>query len=286
MNTDTTMTTPTDATTSTDATAHTAGETASAGREGAPAWIDLGTPDVQGAMRFYGELFGWRFEDQGEEFGGYRLVYSGEDLIGGLMDTTGVPAPDGGEVPVAWTVYLRTPDMAAAVERMGAVGGRVLLPPMPVADRGFMGLAFDPAGALVGMWQPGTLEGLDLPMRAGTPVWFEVMSTDFDAALPFYRDVFGWDVHTMADDGWRYATHGPEAESSAGLCDARGVIAEGTPSFWRVYLGYEGIDAGIERVRELGGRLLDGPVDSPYGRLATVADPAGAMFQLIEAVGA
>ena len=37
-----------------------------------------------------------------------------------------------------------------------------------------------------------------------------------------------------------------------------------------------------ERVRELGGALLDGPIDSPFGRVATVADPEGASFQIIQ----
>ena len=40
--------------------------------------------------------------------------------------------------------------------------------------------------------------------------------------------------------------------------------------------------AALEVVREHGGRVLDGPQDSPFGRVTTVTDPAGATFQLNE----
>ena len=39
---------------------------------GTPSWVDLSTTDLDGALRFYGELFGWEFEDMGEEAGHYH----------------------------------------------------------------------------------------------------------------------------------------------------------------------------------------------------------------------
>jgi len=30
--------------------------------DGTPTWIDLGVPDLERAMGFYGSLFGWEFE--------------------------------------------------------------------------------------------------------------------------------------------------------------------------------------------------------------------------------
>jgi len=46
---------------------------------GTPSWVDLATPDVDNAARFYGELFGWTTEETGtvEETGGYRFFLSG-----------------------------------------------------------------------------------------------------------------------------------------------------------------------------------------------------------------
>src|SRR5438876_5417078 len=53
--------------------------------EGVFVWDELGTTDVDGAARFYGELFGWTANDMGPEFGGYRIFQRGETGVGGLM---------------------------------------------------------------------------------------------------------------------------------------------------------------------------------------------------------
>jgi predicted enzyme related to lactoylglutathione lyase len=53
---------------------------------------------------------------------------------------------------------------------------------------------------------------------------------------------------------------------------------EGTPSHWLVYFGVDGVDAAVEKAQAAGGSVLMPPMDSPYGRLAAVADPAGAAF--------
>lgn len=272
-------------------------------RPGAPAWIDLGTDDLPGALAFYGELFGWSFEDQGEEYGHYHLVHAGDALVGGLMSTVGMTCPEGGAIPTQWGVFLATPDAEATLARAEAAGATVTMPAMPVGDRGVTAVLLDPCGAAVGLWQAGTLAGFDLPLTPGTPVWFELMAKDFGAALPFYRDVLDWDVHwTMGDPvgaeaaaagtepEWRYVTHGGEGDEAqpavAGLGDAAGVYAEDAPSAWRIYFGTADLDRDLARIPGLGGRVLDGPVDSPYGRLATIADPAGATFQLIATTAA
>lgn len=60
-----------------------------------------------------------------------------------------------------------------------------------------------------------------------------------------------------------------------------GFVPESEGSFWRVYFGVENTDHAVPRIQELGGKLLDGPVDSPFGRIATIADPQGATFQIV-----
>ena len=47
-----------------------------------------------------------------------------------------------------------------------------------------------------------------------------------------------------------------------------------------VYIEIEATDPTLEKVKELGGQVVDGPMDSPFGRCTTVADPAGAILQL------
>lgn len=248
---------------------------------GSPTWIDLSTNDIEGAKAFYAALFDWGFEDQGVDFGHYHYIRRGDGVVGGLMSTVGMTCPEGGEVPNEWGVYLTVTDTEATLAAVESAGGKVIVPAMPVGESGTMAVAVDPAGAAIGMWQPGDFAGSDLSLAPGTPVWFEAMSQDYDAAMPFYRDVFAWDIHEMPGE-WAYATNAPEASATAGLCDAQGVTADGTPSYWRVYLATADLDADLARIPGLGGSILDGPEDSPYGRVATVADPQGAHFQLMQ----
>ena len=46
---------------------------------GTPCWIDLSTPDVEAAERFYGPLFGWEIPElpNSAEMGGYRRAKKG-----------------------------------------------------------------------------------------------------------------------------------------------------------------------------------------------------------------
>lgn len=249
---------------------------------GAPTWLDLGTNDPDAAEKFYSEVFGWTFADQGEEYGGYRIISQGDAPVGGLMknvDETGTPL----DQPAAWTIYLNVPDIAKAVADIEASGGRIVMPPMEVPASGHMAVALAPSGAGFGLWQATEFEGFEAPLTAGTPVWFEAMSTDFDADLEFYRDALGWDVQWMGPEGGegglRYVTHGAGDDAVAGLCDAAGSIGD-APSFWRAYFAVEDVDATIAKVEAAGGKLIDGPEDSPFGRFATIADPEGASFQI------
>ncbi|WP_018296781.1 VOC family protein [Corynebacterium lubricantis] len=260
------------------------------GITGKPVWIDLSTHDIEGAQHFYGELFGWSFEDQGEEFGHYHMVKHGESLIGGAMSSLiGPEGPlDEPVNPTIWSVYLGTDDVAAASQRVTESGGTVVVDPMQIGELGSMAVAVDPAGAMIGLWESDTVEGASTMSEPGLPCWFEVMSSDFDAAKPFYETVFGWEPNFTLEDGsesreapesgFRYATNFSRDRVSAGLCDAAEFVQE---SYWRVYVLVDDVDKAAKQVAELGGSVLDGPQDSPFGRLYTISDPQGAQLQIL-----
>lgn len=262
--------------------------------EGGPIWIDLSTPDIDAAIAFYREMFGWEVVDPGPEYGGYHMIVSDGKTIGGMMSS--LMGPDGPtdepQNPPWWSVYVHTSDIDSTVARAEAAGGSLLIPTMDVGTLGKMAVVSDSAGAMIGLWQGIDFPGMQAVAGPGLVCWFECMTTDFEAALPFYRDVLGWDIHWMheddsdpaqppADGGFRYVTHGDQQTGVAGLCDASAWLPEGVPSYWRVYLGTTDTDAALEKLTSLGGQVIDGPMDSPFGRLATVADPQGAQFQII-----
>jgi predicted enzyme related to lactoylglutathione lyase len=66
-----------------------------------------------------------------------------------------------------------------------------------------------------------------------------------------------------------------------GVMDASGFLPEGTPAAWSIFFAVDDADAIVTRVEQLGGTVSRAPEDTPYGRLATVADPMGAQFRLV-----
>ncbi|CAM5740822.1 hypothetical protein SBADM41S_10594 [Streptomyces badius] len=71
--------------------------------DGAPNWVDLGTPDLDGATAFYRELFGWDLIPGGPEVGGYGMLTLDGRYVGGVMTVSEEEAPERlvGVVPVA-----------------------------------------------------------------------------------------------------------------------------------------------------------------------------------------
>lgn len=63
--------------------------------------------------------------------------------------------------------------------------------------------------------------------------------------------------------------------------DASAYLPGVVPSYWQVYFNVEDTDASIGKAIALGATVLGGPEDSPFGRLATLADPTGAPFKII-----
>jgi predicted enzyme related to lactoylglutathione lyase len=242
---------------------------------GAPTWIDLMSADTDRSRAFYGELFGWECEEGNPEFGGYANFTKDGVRVAGLMAKMEEALPD------VWSVYLEVADAEKTIAAVEALGLPVFVPAMPVGDLGVMGVVADPGGAMIGMWQSGEHTGFGVLDEPGTPNWFELHTREYDRCLPFYRDVFGWDTHTAADEpGFRYTTLGKDDDGLAGVMDNAGDLPEGAPSFWIIYFDVESADATAAKVVALGGSVQFEPTDTPYGRLASFADPTGAMFSV------
>jgi predicted enzyme related to lactoylglutathione lyase len=154
---------------------------------------------------------------------------------------------------------------------------------MDVMALGTMAVVTDPGGAAIGVWQPGLHKGFGVVGEPGAPSWFELHTRNYDAVLPFYRDVFGWDTHAMSDTSeFRYTTLGEGDSAAAGIMDATGFLPDGVPSTWTVYFAVANTDAALEKVVALGGTLAQPAQDTPYGRLASATDVTGAAFSLMQ----
>ena len=245
---------------------------------GAPCWIDLTSSDPDRATEFYGQLFGWSAEDAGEEYGGYLNLSKGGRYVAGCMQSQ----PDTGP-PNEWSVYLLTDDVKSTADAVTTHGGEILVPAMQVMDAGSMAVFSDAGGAAVGAWQPGEHKGFDVIGDPGTPSWFELHTRDYTAAVDWYKNVFGWDVHVLSDtEEFRYTTLGDGDAALAGIMDASAFLPESVPAHWSVYFGVDDADAALAKIEQLGGSVLLPAETTPYGRMAQAADPLGARFKIID----
>lgn len=245
--------------------------------KGAPCWIDLFSSDTERAKDFYGRLFGWTTLDPGPEYGGYFIFQKDGKAVAGCMRNDGEQgAPD------AWSIYLNTDDADRTAADAAAKGGTVHMEPMDVTQNGRFTMLSDPGGAAIGAWQPRGVKGFEIRGEPGAAAWFELHTPDYERAVAFYRDVFGWETHTAGDtDDFRYTTQGEGENALAGIMDSTTYAPEDAPAAWTVYFEVEDADATLEQVAELGGKVEREAEDTPYGRLAAASDPTGTRFKLM-----
>jgi uncharacterized protein len=107
----------------------------------------LNTNDPDAAQAFYGELFGWSFQSVASGGQAYWGIYNGERLNGGMM-----PLPGDAGAPPHWLVYFTTADIDASAAKVGELGGRVLVGPVPIPG-GRIAVAADPQGAAFALFE-------------------------------------------------------------------------------------------------------------------------------------
>jgi predicted enzyme related to lactoylglutathione lyase len=243
---------------------------------GTPCWVDLLSSDTDKAVQFYGDVLGWTAEESGDDFGGYITLYSDGHRVAGLMANQ---AENG--IPDAWNTYISSDNAEATVAAVERAGGKVVAPPMAVGGLGSMAIVSDPAGATVGVWQPGSHTGFEKYNEPGGVAWDECHSKNFDASKRFYSEVFGWELIPNSDtDEFRYFVGQVGGEPVAGLMDSSKFLPPEVPSLWTVYFSVADVDAACERATAGGGRVIRPPEDTPFGRIAELTDPTGALFKL------
>jgi predicted enzyme related to lactoylglutathione lyase len=248
---------------------------------GAPCWVDLTTSNADASRRFYTELLGWEAQEQDPDHGGYFLfTLRGAPIAGCMPATPDMPVKD------IWQTHLATTDVNKTLELAASKGGHVAFGPHQVSDLGYMSMVIDPSGASIGAWQPITFNGFGILFEPGAPCWHELHTNNYDTVVPFYREVFEWETSTMSDDPtFRYTTLKGNGDTMlAGVFDAAQSLPEGSGSHWVVYFGADP-DEGCQTVERLGGKVLEAPVDTPYGRMATVRDSNGTPFKIMRGNG-
>ncbi|MDF8334180.1 VOC family protein [Novosphingobium cyanobacteriorum] len=118
-------------------------------------------------------------------------------------------------------------------------------------------------------------------------VWYELMTTDPDAAAAFYGAVIGWrfsgrDPNSAMD--YRHITRSDGGGQGGVLPLTADVQAQGARPAWVPYLAVDDIDAALAALQADGARVLMGRMDIPEGSFAMVTDPQGAPFYVMKPV--
>jgi predicted enzyme related to lactoylglutathione lyase len=245
---------------------------------GTPCWTDLSVQDVDRSRAFYESVLGWRFADPGPEDGGYSVAYVDGHAVAALGPQQ---SPDPSH---AWLLHLASDDVDATAAAVTAHGGTLLLEPRDVGTSGRLLVAADPTGATFASWQTRDHIGAQLVNEPGGLTWEDLRSTDPARAQDFYCRVFGLQTSTvdLAPEDYRLLhLEGDEAP----LGGVGGFIGPPTQSHWVVYFAVASTDDAVAAVERAGGSVVMPAADSPFGRMAALADLDGANFLVIETVG-
>ncbi|MFE5556091.1 VOC family protein [Streptomyces sp. NPDC056544] len=248
---------------------------------GSPNWLDLGSPDTEAAAAFYGAVLGWEFVSAGPEAGGYGFFQVDGKTVAALGPLTEEGATS------AWMQHFMTPDIQATATAVTAGGGTVRMEPGDVMGEGWLAQFTDPQGAEFACWQPGKTAGLQLTSADNTLVWTELHVPDPVSDIAFYAGVFGWRSAEMPAPGMTYrvlsTADGDQQDASFG--GVAPFLGEGgeEQARWVPYFASADVDATVAAAKAGGGTVIMPATDLPeVGRIAWLADPAGAVFALLK----
>jgi uncharacterized protein len=244
---------------------------------GAANWVDLSTPDIGAATRFYRDLLGWSIERHVTPVGDYYIGSAGDLEVGGMMPS----GPDEPGVPAMWTVFFNVASVDDMILRVAQAGGSVLEAPFDIPEARVAVVA-DPSGAMLGLISGPQAAGTWLSRRHGAVCWVELLTRDPAATEGFYLRVFGWKAETQDHAGTLYTRYTLDGEDVAGAMMMPDEVPPDVPSHWSVYFAVHDCAAAERRAAELGGRVLRSTMAMNAGAFAVLADPTGATFQLME----
>jgi predicted enzyme related to lactoylglutathione lyase len=243
-------------------------------------FVELLTPDLAAAKRFYGGLFGWTFRDIQTGGIAYAEASLEDHPVAGLIHRD---LPAGAQRQPAWLTFIAVRDVDAAQAAALQHGAKVLYQPHSIPDRGREAVFADPQGAVFAVLASSSGDPPDVLGAPGDWIWSSLMTTEPDTAAEFYQTLFDYEVFDFPAD--KPARHLMLASDSYARASANRLPVSRPDSHphWLNYIRVDDTVKMTEKVVSLGGRVLVEPrVDRHGGRIAVVADPQGAAFGLLE----
>ena len=237
-------------------------------------WADLVTTDVAVAAGFYGQVFGWTYETYGgeDDLDTYTLVLADGLPIGGMVFDR--RAIKDGVASARWIALVSVPDVQEAANAVTKYGGKVVMAPKTLGERGVTAVFQDPEGVPFGAVHSANGDPADYLGDVHEWVWLDLWTRDVDRATRFYGAVAGYQVAPLDPASPRNGMHLVSGgHVRAGVMQLNDAAA--TP-VWLPYVRVADVATTVARARAAGGRVLREPSSVGRARVAVIADPTGA----------
>jgi hypothetical protein len=243
-------------------------------------FVELVTPDLAAAKRFYAGLFGWTFRDIQAGGTEYAEAFLGGRPIAGLIHKN-LPASERRQP--AWLSFFAVGDVDAAKRVALQNGAKVLFEPHNIPDRGREAVFADPQGAVFAVLASSSGDPPDVLAAPGDWIWASLITSDPDTDAAFYQSLFGYEVFELpASEGAQHLLLASHDYARASINSLPANRPNAHP-YWLNYVRVEDTVNMTAKVVALGGRVLVEPwTDRHGGKVAVVADPSGAAFGLLE----
>jgi predicted enzyme related to lactoylglutathione lyase len=240
-------------------------------------WHELLTTDPKAALAFYTRIVGWKTQPWDKD-PSYTMLLAGSGPVGGVM---ALPAEWKG-TPPQWASYIETPNLDETLTTTQRLGARVLRPASPIPEVGRFAVVEDPQGAAFVPFEPSIEMTVNDPPQPGEFSWHELITTDHEAALRFYQELFGWERRQAMDVGGPvgvYQLFGWNGKDMGGIYTKSPDMP--APPNWLPYAMVPDTRKAATEVTSAGGQVFIGPMEVPGGDLIIVGqDPQGAAFAL------
>ena len=243
-------------------------------------FVELVTPDLAAAKRFYGALLGWTFRDMSVAGTAYAEASLDGRPVAGLISKA---LPAGQQRQPAWLSFIAVRDVDAAKKNALQHGAKVLYEPHDIAERGREAVFADPQGAVFAVLASSSGDPSDVLAAPGEWIWSSLITSDADTNAAFYQTLFDYDVFDLPDDDngeHLMLASDNYARASVNTLPAKGPNAH---PHWINYVRVDDVDKASAKLLALGGKIVLAPrLDRHGGKVAVVADPTGAPFGLLE----
>jgi len=232
------------------------------------------------SKKFYSGLLGWTFRDIHTGKTDYSIALLAGQPVAGLIHRE---APPEKLQRPAWLTFLAVRDVDTAKRVALENGATVVTETRTYPQRGRQAILADPEGAVFALLASSSGDPADDEAAPGEWIWSSLLARDPDAEAGFYQTLLGYDVFDLPNDGsLEHLVLSSDNFARAGVNSLPGASPRRHPH-WLNFVRVQDADASTAKVVELGGRVLVQPhVDRHGGKVAVVADPAGAHFGLME----